>query len=97
VREAEQIEGSWTRARIVLTWPAKWNQSRLFRVKRETVPTESLREYFHHAMGVALQRECDDEIVRVADQEGPACQPGFHFLFEPHVEHVVEIDIRQER
>lgn len=37
------------------------------------------------------------EIVGVEDQPGPASQPGLDLPLEPHVQHLVEVDVRQQR
>jgi hypothetical protein len=66
-------------------------------VERQAVLAEALRQYLQHATGVLFTGEAHDEVVRVAYQESASLQPGLHLLLEPHVQHVVQVDVGQQR
>ncbi len=97
MREAEQVEGPGPRislAPVRRRRPAKLHQPRLLRMKREAVLPGSFGKHFRHAARVHLRRECDDEVVRVADEGCPPDEPGPHLRREPPVEHLVKVDVR---
>src|SRR5690606_7203970 len=41
-------------------------------------------------------REPQHGVVRVANQERAAFQPPLHFAFEPHVQDLVQVDVREQ-
>ena len=63
----------------------------------QAILTETLRQHFQNPAGVLLTGEAHDEVVRVADQEGTSTQARLHVPLEPHVQHVVQIDVGQQR
>ncbi len=72
-------------------------QARLVRMKGQAEAPQPFAEHFHHTPSVVLAFEIDDEVVAVADQGCPAPQSRLHLGLEPRVEHVVQIDVREER
>jgi hypothetical protein len=86
VSEAQQVEGS--RRRTVVLRPVESDQPGLLRVQSQTVPLESLRQYFPDSASVFFQREAHDRVVCEPDEEGLTLEPWLHFLFEPHVQHL---------
>src|SRR6202000_2387599 len=50
-----------------------------------------------HPPGIALQLENQNEVIGIADQESCPSQPGLHHSLKPRVQHLVKIDVRQER
>jgi hypothetical protein len=54
-------------------------------VKSQTVFAEPLRQYVQHAAGVFFTGEANDEVVRIAHQEGTAFQTRLYALCEPQV------------
>src|SRR2546422_11694941 len=98
VGEAEEVEGRWPgRAPGRAPRRRKLQQPRLCRMHRETVLSQSLRKYGRHATRIRLHGEDEDEIICVPDEERPTPEPGLHHRLPPVVEHLVEVDVRQER
>jgi len=66
-------------------------------MQREPVLGESLREDLEHTPRVALVGEHHDRVIRIAHERRLASQPRANLSLEPHVENLVEEDIRQNR
>src|SRR5690606_26918976 len=102
--EAEEIEGcrpfgSRTismRSLPVAIRPLERHESRLVRMQRQPVLLESLRKHFEHAPRVLLEFKQHDGIVGVSYQMGPCPHSWTNLCLEPHVEHFVHVDIRQD-
>ena len=63
----------------------------------QSVSPEPLAEHIEHSTRVVLPLEGDEEVIAVANQGRPSSQPRLHLLFEPEVEHVVQIDVPEKR
>jgi len=97
-REAQEIEslrGYASRRHPI--GPRKGNQACFIRVKRKAKSLHPLPEYLHHSIGVATKLECNDEVIRVADELRSTLEPWFHLPLEPKVQHVMKIDIPKHR
>jgi hypothetical protein len=64
---------------------------------RQSIGRESFREPLEQRLRVALVRAGDDEIVGIADQHRGSPQVRFHFVFEPFIQHIVQIEVTAER
>src|SRR5262249_45507995 len=80
-----------------LRGPLERHQPRLVRVNGQAVLAEPLRQDFQNTPRVLLVLEADHEVVRVADQEGTSLQTRLHLLEPPVVQHVVQVDVGQQR
>ena len=56
-----------------------------------------LRQYRPHPASILLLREDHDRVVGEANHESTALQPRLHVSFEPHVQGVMKVDVRQKR
>src|SRR6202165_4562614 len=100
--KAQQIERPPTRG---LRWPTRATASRrtevdqsgLIWVQVQAVLAESLRQYGQHPTRIFLLAEGQHRIVRVADQDRSALEPRLDVPLEPHVQHLVQEDVRQQR
>jgi hypothetical protein len=63
----------------------------------EAVLAKSLRQDIHDSTRVRLVGENHRGIVGKTDQHGAPCEPGSHFLFEPLVQHIVQVEVREDR
>src|ERR1700731_1435743 len=101
--KAQQVKRTWpglplgSRAARLLWWASERHQPRLVGMQRQPVLGETLPEHLQHPTRVSLMGKADDEIVCVADEKGTSLQEWFHLLLEPHVQHVVQIDVGQQR
>ncbi len=99
--EAQQIERLPSRDGRRVTRPssprlAEVDQSGLFRVQGQIVPAESLRQHGQHPTRILFLAKAQHRIVRVADQDRLALEPRLDVLLEPHVQYVVQEDVRQQ-
>jgi len=67
----------------------------LVEVQLQSVAPQSPLQHRLHALRVVLSFKPEDRVVRVPHELCFASQSRFHFLGEPPVEHVVQIDIAQ--
>src|SRR5271154_3340448 len=81
--------GAGTRVR----GPAKINQLRFVRVRGESELREPLRKDGHDTTSIGFQFEHDHEVIRIAHQASLPTQSRFGHVFEPLVQHVVEIHV----
>src|SRR5439155_15697592 len=97
VRETKQVEARGPRGRIPVgsRGTPECDQASLLWMQSQPVTSKPLRQYGPHPTRILLQREHRRHVVRVANQEGPASEPGLHLVFEPRVQHLVEEDVRQ--
>ena len=101
--EAQEVErpgaflGSRSTPAATHLRPAKRHQPRLVRVDGQAIPAETLRQDFHHSPRVRFVLEADHEVVGVADQESTPFQAGLHLLVPPVIQHVVQVDVGQQR
>jgi hypothetical protein len=66
-------------------------------VQREAVLLHPQPDNPHHSPCIVLSLETDDEVVGIADQERFAPEPRPDLFLEPQVEHVVQIDVSEQR
>lgn len=73
------------------------HQARLARVQPQSEPAEALGQDFQYPPGVRFIGEDQCGIIRIADELRPSAQAWLDLLFEPLVEYIVQVDIRQQR
>jgi hypothetical protein len=97
--EAKEVEGP----RIIPTVtrlgsrPPERYESGLLRVEIEPVPRKPFREHLRYPTRVVLPGEDEYGIVRKADEGRRAPQPRLHDVLEPLVQHLMEVDVREQR
>jgi hypothetical protein len=75
----------------------KQNQTGLLRMQGKPVFTEPLRQHTEHPSRIFLKGEHQDSIVSVPDEERPTPKSRLDHILEPHVQHIVKIDVCQKR
>jgi hypothetical protein len=96
VREAEEIETARALATLLARWPPERKDPRFLWVKIQAESLESLRENSPDPLSVTLRREDDHEIVGIPNKRGSTLKPRLDLELEPLVQHLVEIDVREE-
>src|SRR5215472_58809 len=101
VRESEKIECGWLRPTRFLGLgqgcSPKFHQPCLVRMQRQAVFLKSLFQHVEHFLGVLPVLKAENEIVSKTDLVGFAFQPGPHYGLEPLIEHIVKIDVSEQR
>ncbi len=104
VREPQNVEraGWWESVTVLPRAPttsrsAERDQTTLRRVHREAKAPEAFRQHVPHPVGVRFLLEDNDHVVRIADEDASATETRLHLRREPHIEHMVEVDVRQQR
>ncbi len=97
--ETQQIERSWRfRLGLALAGRPRWRtlelyQPSLFRMDRQTVLAESLRQHVPHTPRIVLSGKPDDEVVGVTDHKRTALEARLHHLLDPFIQHIVQVDV----
>src|SRR4051812_29847773 len=103
VGEAEKVEAPRLLVRLrssgprSRTGPFETHQTGLVGVEAQAVLAESLRQHLQYPPSIALQLEGQHEVIGKADQKRCPLQPGLHHRLKPRVQHLVKVDVRQER
>jgi len=79
------------------TWPLERDQASLLGVQSQTVLAKTLADDRGDPPSIRFVHKHQDKIVRVADQFGGATQARFHVLLKPFVQHIMQIDVGQQR
>ena len=95
VGKAQKIEGPRSLP-LGATRSPECHQLGLVWVDRQSVLPEALGEHPSHLLRVLLELKAHNRVVRKACDERTTSQSWFHFLSEPLVENVVEIDITEQ-
>ena len=56
-----------------------------------------LRQHPKHPPRIVLVLEHQDGVVGVPDLKGPSAKPWLHFMLEPLVQHLMQINVTQRR
>ncbi len=83
-------------ARLCSCGPAEVEEAALLWMQLEPVFPEALRQYLHDPPRIFLILKADDKVVGKPHQETMPSHPWLYFGLEPHVQYIVEIDIRQQ-
>jgi len=97
VRKAEEVEA--TRFVDSAIASMRWvepDEPGFLRVQCKAVLRESFRKHVHDATSIGLVAEADDEVVSVAHEESSSSQPRLDYHLKPRVEHLVEVDVREQ-
>jgi hypothetical protein len=101
VREAEEIERlglSETTLRPLLSGePPEADQARLLGVEREAELDQALLQVFPEALGVGLMLKPQHDIIGIPHGDHLAASVPRPPLLDPQIEHVVQIDVGQQR
>jgi len=65
-------------------------------VQAQAIFAKALRQHGQHPTRIFFQAETQHSVIRVADQDSSALQPRLDVLLEPHVQHFVQEDVRQQ-
>ena len=76
---------------------AKPHESALFRMHSQTKTPKALRQHIHDPLSFDFMLNEDHGIVRIPNEKAGPTQARLHFLFKPHIKHMMEIDVRQKR
>ena len=98
MREAQEVE----RGRFLPPFPFRsrqgfppeLNQSSLVRVKSQSVLREPLGQHLQDFLRLLPVLKTENEVIGKSHFVGFPSQPGFHYLLEPCVKHMVKVDIR---
>ncbi len=97
-REPEEVEGARTfPAPLPRPWARKRNQAGLVRVQGQSVALKPLDQYRVRPFGIVVSFECDDKIIALSDERRLATKARLDFPLKPHVEHVVQVNVSQQR
>ena len=66
-------------------------------MQAQAVLLQPLRQHPKHPPRVVLVLEHQHRVIGVTDLKGPSSQPRLHFVFEPLVQHLMQIDVTQRR
>ena len=101
MREAQKREGlRLSLSSLHSAWggePPKLDQPSLFRVQFQAELRQALPEFLQETLGLRPALEAHHQIVGIPDDDDIA--PS-HFLapgFDPQVEHLMQVDVRQQR
>src|SRR4051812_49345509 len=98
--EAEEVERGAPRSRVVgALWPleAEVDEARLVGMEREPIPGKTLAQNSQNPRGIGESLESHHEIVGVPDKAGSSLQTGSDHVFEPLIQHMVQVDVRKTR
>lgn len=93
VGESQEVEGLGA----LLAVRPEPHQPGLGRVQGEAEPREALGQHLQHLAGIGFVAEGQYGIIGKPHRECPSSQPRFDVFLKPLVQHVVEIDVRQQR
>src|SRR6266536_200028 len=80
-----------------MIWTAERNQSGLFGMQRKAILAESLRQDRKESLGISFVLEQYCEVIRESNQSSTTIERPLHVPDEPLVEHLVQVDVREER
>src|SRR4249920_2119024 len=99
VRQTQEVErgGLGLRPfRLIVGTAAKLHQAGLLRMQRQTVLRKPLRQNFEYSLRILFVLEAQQPIIGIADLERFASQARLDLCLEPHIQHVVKIDVGQQ-
>ena len=97
-REPDTVKGGRTFATLLLLGRTpKGQQTCLVRVQGQSKAPQALVKHRHHPPCIVLVFKADHKVVGVPDQSRLTPQSRLHLGLEPSVEHIMEIDVPQQR
>jgi len=94
--ETEKVECPGTFG-LFSGWSTELDKPALGRMDGQTEPSEPFGQHRKDALCIVAQRTTDDKIINESHYETPSPQTGLHILRYPFVQHVVQVDIGQNR
>src|SRR4051812_44350616 len=98
--EAEEVERGAMRSRVLgalRPLEAEVDEARLVGMEREPIPGKTLAQYSQDPRGIGKGLESHHEIVGVPDKAGSPLQAWSDRAFEPLIQHLVQVDVRNTR
>src|SRR3954452_20696381 len=98
--EAEEVERGAPRSRVLgalRPLEAEVDEARLVGMEREPIPGKTLAQNSQDPRGIGKGLESHHEIVGVPDKAGSSLQAWSDRVFEPHIQHMVQVDVRNTR
>lgn len=98
--EAKEVERGAPRSRVVgalRPLEAEVDEARLVGMEREPIPGKTLAQNSQDPRGIGKGLESHHEIVGVPDKAGSSLQAWSDRVFEPHIQHMVQVDVRKAR
>src|SRR5215210_5045281 len=98
--EAEKVERGAPRSRVVgalRPLEAEVDEACLVGMEREPIPGKTLAQNSQDPRGIGKGLESHHEIVGVPDKAGSSLQAWSDRVFEPHIQHMVQVDVRKAR
>ena len=97
--EAEKVERWLLTARLRPAEPlrAEVDEASLVRMERKPVPLKPLPQNFQHALRISVGLKGHHKVIGIAHQRRAAVQAGSHLILEPRIQHIVQIDVREQR
>src|SRR4051812_10162990 len=98
--EAEEVERGAPRSRVVgalRPLEAEVDEACLVGMEREPIPGKTLAQNSQDPRGIGKGLESHHEIVGVPDKAGSPLQAWSDRVFEPHIQHMVQVDVRKAR
>src|SRR5215470_1570670 len=97
-REPQKLKGSRTSPALLCLWRTpKGQQSCFVRLEGQSEAPQAFIEYCHHTPCVLLTFKADDEVITIAHQGRFALKPWLHLGLKPQVEHIMQVDVTQQR
>src|SRR5437773_1177199 len=100
VREAQEVErgGLGLRPfRLIVGTAAKLHQASLLRMERQAVLRKPLRQNLEYSLRILFELEAQQPIIGIADRERLPSQAWLHLVLEPHIEHMMKVEVGQQR
>src|SRR5262249_60885296 len=102
---ALQIRPNPKKAKAARTWPPlfplertrKGPQPGLLRMRGPPLAPQAFAKYRLHPPCIVLTLKADEEVVTIANQGRLALKPRLHFGLKPQVEHIMQVDVPQQR
>src|SRR5919109_579623 len=93
-----KVKGGRTLTALLRHWRApKGQQPCLVRMEGQSEAPQPFLQHHPHSSCIILPLKADDEVVTIADQGSFPPQPWLHLGGKPAVEHIVQIDVAQQR
>src|SRR5256712_4258478 len=101
VGKAQKVKRAWLRppalVRLRQSLAPKLDQASLARMQPQPVLLESLSQHRQDSLRILPILKTENEVVRVPDFIGFAPQPRLHHVLKPLIEHVVQVNVGQQR
>ena len=69
----------------------------LGRMELKSVPAEPLAQHVQQSLAGRMVLEGNHRIISISNQQASATEPRSHHALEPFIQHVVQVNIREQR